>query len=645
MGFFSRSSKMTKQAVVLISACYTIIGCDPYQAKVLNHNTGKQTIGSLKATDFYDTGANNSLVQDDQVFEFVKLPSGESALMTKSTATNIHSHLNIDYKFSNFTFSGRMMFTDDRAGLGVSFLSQFPNQDAYYRVRRYEKQKNFHFEHHASSACRGLGTSFETLANRWYDFVIKTSVTATATSFEVQVTEVGDASKTSRLVCTDSSATRFQTGTVGVWAMGPGTKYWTQFSLSFDPFSDGPVQDVVSEDPAPIIDDPAPPVTEEPVEDPVVEAPVESEPVDISAPQIQVANATQLQQALLNARGGEIINLASGTYGALTIRDRSFSKMLTIRSADGKRGARLGNVQILNSSYVRLQNLHVAGSGTQAVFVDKGSHHIDILDSDIHGPEYNRSAPSYEQATLRYTVRLYGGSHHIRLEGNTNRDAINGPTSFGVSNLTIKNNFCDWVASDCFKFGNVDQLLFEGNIGARNIYSSPDAHVDYVQAQGIVTNAILRNNIAIMGTRSFQGLFFGSDEPHENVLLENNLILNSHIRAISFNSNSKNITARNNTVLTDPRQSGSVASIIGVQVKENNIEAGKVGAAGWTGSNLRLQYEDRSKPFHYSALFANAMKSGGWTLEDLRPLSSGPGACGSGLGAEDLICSLLNLNK
>ena len=59
------------------------------------------------------------------------------AFATTSTAINIHSHF-IDTTSSGWTayaFRGRMWISDTRGGIGVTFLSDYPVRDAYYRLR------------------------------------------------------------------------------------------------------------------------------------------------------------------------------------------------------------------------------------------------------------------------------------------------------------------------------------------------------------------------------------------------------------------------------------------------------------------------------------------------------------------------------
>ena len=54
----------------------------------------------------------------------------------------------------------------------------------------------------------------------------------------------------------------------------------------------------------------------------------------MAAQTITVTNATELNQALANATGGETIELAAGDYGKLSLNGSQYASTVTIKSAD-----------------------------------------------------------------------------------------------------------------------------------------------------------------------------------------------------------------------------------------------------------------------------------------------------------------------
>ena len=143
-------------------------------------------------TNWYDTGAGNSLTQDDSLFKVFDL-SGEKVFGTTSTATNIHSHYNGagNEGFSIYTYSGRMMMTDTDGGIGVTFLSQYPVADVYYRLRSEPTDSNFYISPHGTEVTGETHTGVNPAANTWYSFKIEVQNTGGRTEIRAKVWDRG----------------------------------------------------------------------------------------------------------------------------------------------------------------------------------------------------------------------------------------------------------------------------------------------------------------------------------------------------------------------------------------------------------------------------------------------------------------------
>jgi hypothetical protein len=98
-----------------------------------------------------DTGANNSMVENGSLFKVFDV-GGNKVFGTTSTLSNIHSHYigPGNESFSDYEYTGRMMMTASNGGIGVTFLSRYPNEDAYYRLRRHGSN-SFHISPHGTS--------------------------------------------------------------------------------------------------------------------------------------------------------------------------------------------------------------------------------------------------------------------------------------------------------------------------------------------------------------------------------------------------------------------------------------------------------------------------------------------------------------
>jgi hypothetical protein len=189
--------------------------------------------------DWLDTGADNSLLPAEyfQVFDV----TGNRALGTTVTLTNIHSHYvgPGSSNWAEYTFTGRMRMSDIAGGIGVTFLSDYPNSERYYRLRRgnFLGGKVYSISSHGTGIPAGtVLTGVDPVANVWYRFRIEVTDTGLRTEIRAKVWPEGDPEPASwQADCYDDSAIRLTTGTVGVWSMGRGAKYWDDFVVSGSP--------------------------------------------------------------------------------------------------------------------------------------------------------------------------------------------------------------------------------------------------------------------------------------------------------------------------------------------------------------------------------------------------------------------------
>jgi len=344
---------------------------------------------------------------------------------------------------------------------------------------------------------------------------------------------------------------------------------------------------------------------------------------------IEVSTPQQLSTALSTASAGDRIVLSDGNYDQLDIFNRNYQGYITLLPAAGNRNVRFSNIEIENSSYIRLSGLTVISEGREGIGIFSGSHHIQVINSEIYGSnQFNRAAPSYTQVSNLYGINTSGNVHNVLIENIDAHDFSSSAYLFtGISNSIIRGNRCDWVASDCFKFSGANGILFENNFGAENIYSSPDAHVDFVQGQGEVSNSIFRGNVALMNTRSFQGLFF-DDATFTNLTFENNLISTAHNRGISVSGDqSSGIVARYNTVLrTGGSQKATFISLPSGSIKAFNIESNNTtkNENRFPGNNIIAQWDDQNDIAHYDLYYINADRGPGATIQDFAPVAGSP---------------------
>jgi hypothetical protein len=185
------------------------------------------------ANDWLDTQRDNSLLEDDSLFNVVDL-NGSMALTTQSADTDIHSHYVADpSQFSNTVLSGRMAVDRVDAGIGVTAYSHFPNADVYYSLKR-EGGNSFAISGHGNLnlACSTPGTGVTPQPGVWYEFELIVVDEGGQNRISASVWAMGSQKPSMpQAECVDASSGRPTGGKFGVWSTGLGQKYWDLFEV------------------------------------------------------------------------------------------------------------------------------------------------------------------------------------------------------------------------------------------------------------------------------------------------------------------------------------------------------------------------------------------------------------------------------
>lgn len=178
--------------------------------------------------DWIYTKAENSMVEDPTLFT----RSG-SKFSTQNTQTNIHAHSK-NLLLESLEYSGKMMLTDANGGIGVTFLSDFPKTDSYYRIRGYTNGVMHIAPHPQTATSAGefkfqgeINSKFTPKPQVWFHFKIRTIVMPTGTRIQAMFWDDGKLQPVDwQIDATDTSSRRFTKGTVGLWSGGVGIKNW-----------------------------------------------------------------------------------------------------------------------------------------------------------------------------------------------------------------------------------------------------------------------------------------------------------------------------------------------------------------------------------------------------------------------------------
>lgn len=180
-----------------------------------------------------DSKGSNSLEEDDNLFKTIQF-GNQISFGTRSTAGNIHTHYNESgaLDWTNYEFTGRLRFSGDTSGIGLTFFSQFPNEARYYRVRRWDNNDDT-FILTTDSDTDQIGrfkgntqSGFKPEKNKWYRFRIIVTDDSDKTSIKVRFWQEGTTEPASfQIDAFDDLPDRLRAGTVGMWTRGAGIKY------------------------------------------------------------------------------------------------------------------------------------------------------------------------------------------------------------------------------------------------------------------------------------------------------------------------------------------------------------------------------------------------------------------------------------
>ena len=377
-----------------------------------------------------------------------------------------------------------------------------------------------------------------------------------------------------------------------------------------------------------------------------------------SAAIIRVSGETELLSAIAASRGGDIIELAPGNYGALRLKAKqagwaSGPLPLTIRSAGP------GHRAVFNAiSLSGVRNLALDGVAIQYAFAPGEPPHrptITIRDSDgiairnalIVGDNARASGtPADGYATGIGLV--VSESRNIEIRDSEIRTWHRGATFGNVDGLVIAGNNLHDMRSDGMDFASVRDVLIEGNHihDFRRAPKSGD-HADMIQfwtngtksptrsvritgnfldiGNGNGTQSIFMRNEEVDKGRAGDEMFYG------DIAIEGNVIRNAHAHGITVGETDGLSIVSNTLVQSVSVKDGGKVSrpSINVKSKARNVDISRnlapaIGGLSqgtpdtWTvGGNSLVQRDVPGRADHYRNVFVNAEAPGALTLEDL----------------------------
>jgi parallel beta-helix repeat protein len=375
---------------------------------------------------------------------------------------------------------------------------------------------------------------------------------------------------------------------------------------------------------------------------------------------IQVSNSSELISALNKAAPGDIIELAAGDYGDVTLSKFNFSDAVIIQSASNIDRANFNNLIISESSHIELVSLDIAlkpdlstVSWDSAVRIS-GSSDIEFRNSSVMGgPAVNGVLPETAAGQLDSTGNVVGmptgrgitvsNSRNITIEHNDISHLENGIVATDSDNLNVIDNEIHDLRSSPLRGSNVNNLLVTENHFYNFFpwkFGGAGDHGDLIHfwtpnnQESPNINYVITNNFFEQGTgTAMLGIYLEDNGAfgYEHVNISNNVIYNGNNQGIRLEHVVDGIV-NSNTLLQSSGGATDGPSIVlrdgthDLQI-ENNIFSYKMTLEPdptiTSNNNLIVQAGDPSASNYTGDLFVNALVGGYASLGDLQALPGG----------------------
>lgn len=350
---------------------------------------------------------------------------------------------------------------------------------------------------------------------------------------------------------------------------------------------------------------------------------------------LSVSNAQELRKALVDAKGGETIELAAGNYGSLNFKIQSverikavFDTPVTLTSADPNNPAIITAFDMRGGKNLTFDNLVFESTYTgdhpwTAPFkVTSGSEGITIRNSLFKGrlAEGNNN-PELDGYANAVGLRV-GSSTNIVVENNEFDTWYRGMTFGAMNGVQVVGNDVHSISADGMNFVSVNNVLIEDNYIHDFIRAGDGVHSDMIQfwtrtTSSPSTDIIIRGNtLDVGGGDRTQSIFMRNEEVdqgnageemfYQNLLIEENVILNKHLHGITVGE-TNGLIIRNNTVLdADDKntESAHTPKINSKSASTNVVIENNVSANNWSSSgHVTVQNQDPAAPGYYTTEF------------------------------------------
>lgn len=252
---------------------------------------------------------------------------------------------------------------------------------------------------------------------------------------------------------------------------------------------------------------------------------------------IKVSGASQFASALKSAKAGDVLSLAGGNYGSVT----------------------------LNKGGITIQS---ASDGSQAVFSamkGKGVSNLTINNVKFDGPGHSGTGLTLSNAS------------NVKVLNSDFTDFRVGSFLYEITGLTMSGNSFNRMYIDAMNFADINGGSISNNFYQESGSQPNYTHKDFIQFwTNAGYNQAASKNVSITGNKFFSkdgdthGIFINNEwhgQKYQNITIANNYLKSSQTHGITVNYGD-GVTIANNTVIKD----GAGTPTINVTPDSTNVK-------------------------------------------------------------------------
>ncbi|WP_294258486.1 LamG-like jellyroll fold domain-containing protein [uncultured Sphingomonas sp.] len=269
-----------------------------------------------------------------------------------------------------------------------------------------------------------------------------------------------------------------------------------------------------------------------------------------------VTNQAALDAAIKNAKSGDVILLAPGTYSSITMTSINPAANITIQSLDTNNKAVVGSVWLTNSSNVTLKDFNVVRPTMPTDEFAVANRVLNSSNVTLDGVHFSGGTGDPSNA-LGVGLSIRGGTNNKIVNSSIDHFVL-GMDVRGVNTMLVRGNYFHDNRRDHSNYSEMTNVIIDDN-KFEGLYPINEEHPDAIQFMTTAraygsSNITITNNVVLQGGgRGTQG-FYIQDEvgtmPYKNVTIDNNLIyLSGMYHGINV-MNGQNVKVTNNSVLS-----------------------------------------------------------------------------------------------